>query len=210
MIAEHFELLQRLVDRGIAGRIEIHYNTNGSQYPADAEAVWAHFKLVEIAFSIDDTGARFEYQRSGARWAEVCSNIDLFKSLRSRRSNIQLQVCCTVNVLNALYLEETYNWIQQQDFDYVYWNMLHDAPHWSIVNLPPNAKKTITQRLAAADVDAVTRREFDNIAAFMNTGPRRDGSALRFELSKVDRRRGESLAAVMPELARMLGYYPNA
>lgn len=209
MIAEHFDLLQRLVDRGIAGRIEIHYNTNGSQYPAGAEEIWQHFKLVEIAFSIDDTGARFEYQRSGAQWTEVCNNINLFRSLRSRRSNIQLQVCCTVSALNALYLEDTYQWIIKQDFDYIYWNMLHDAPHWSIVNLPQNAKKTITQRLAAADVDADTRKEFDNIAAFMNTGPRKDGSAIRFELSKVDQRRGESLAAVMPELARMLGYYTN-
>ena len=209
MIEEHFELLQRLVDRGIAGNIEIHYNTNGSLYPANAEEIWSHFRLVEIAFSIDDTGARFEYQRSGARWTEVCNNINLFKSLRSRRSNIQLQVCCTVNALNALYLEETYQWIQQQAFDYVYWNMLHDAPHWSIVNLPLNAKKTITQRLQAATVDPATRREFDNIINFMNTGARKDGSAIRFELSRVDQRRGESLAAVMPELARMLGYYTN-
>jgi hypothetical protein len=32
MIKEHFQLLQGLVDRGRAGQIEIHYNTNGTQY----------------------------------------------------------------------------------------------------------------------------------------------------------------------------------
>jgi MoaA/NifB/PqqE/SkfB family radical SAM enzyme len=209
MIQEHFDLLQRLVDRGIAKNIEIHYNTNGSLYPANAETIWQHFKLVEIAFSIDDTGARFEYQRSGAKWAEVCSNINLFKNLRRRCNNIELQVCCTVNALNALYLEETYEWIRQQDFDYIYWNMLHDAPHWSIVNLPLNAKKTITQQLLASNVPDTVMQEFQNIVNFMNTGPRKDGSAIRFELSKLDQRRGERLAVVMPELARMLGYHTN-
>ena len=33
MIQEHFDLLQRLVDRGLASNIEIHYNTNGTQWP---------------------------------------------------------------------------------------------------------------------------------------------------------------------------------
>ncbi len=61
MIAEHFDMLQGIVDRGIAGQVEIHYNTNGTQYPARGEAIWRHFKTVEIAFSIDDVGKRFEY-----------------------------------------------------------------------------------------------------------------------------------------------------
>ena len=62
MIQEHFDLLQRIVDKGHAGRIEIHYNTNGTNYPEHAIDIWRHFKLVEIAFSIDDLGRRFEYQ----------------------------------------------------------------------------------------------------------------------------------------------------
>jgi hypothetical protein len=38
------------VDNGIAGNIEIHYNTNGTHYPENAEEIWKHFKLVEVAF----------------------------------------------------------------------------------------------------------------------------------------------------------------
>jgi hypothetical protein len=45
---------------GIAGQVEIHYNTNGTQYPDGAEDIWQHFKTVEIAFSIDDVEGRFE------------------------------------------------------------------------------------------------------------------------------------------------------
>ena len=60
MIQEHFAMLQGIVDKGIAHQVEIHYNTNGTQYPEQAIEIWKHFKTVEIAFSIDDVGARFE------------------------------------------------------------------------------------------------------------------------------------------------------
>ena len=33
MIQEHFDMLQGLVDRGIAHNVEIHYNTNGTHWP---------------------------------------------------------------------------------------------------------------------------------------------------------------------------------
>jgi hypothetical protein len=43
MIQEHFQLLQRMVDKGIAHNVEIHYNTNGTQFPEHAEEIWKHF-----------------------------------------------------------------------------------------------------------------------------------------------------------------------
>ena len=75
MIEEHFDMLQGIVDRGIAHQVEIHYNTNGTQYPARAEEIWQHFRTVEIAFSIDDVNERFEYQRTNAVWNNVVENI---------------------------------------------------------------------------------------------------------------------------------------
>jgi MoaA/NifB/PqqE/SkfB family radical SAM enzyme len=147
MIQEHFDLLQALVDRGIAHQVEIHYNTNGTQYPEHAETIWRHFKHVEIAFSIDDIGTRFEYQRTNAVWIDVCSNIEKFKLMRERNSNLSLQVCCTVNVFNVLYLADVANWIYKQSFDFVYWNILHDAPWLSIANLPLEIKKEIMSYL---------------------------------------------------------------
>ena len=89
MIQEHFRLLQGIVDRGIAHQVEIHYNTNGTQYPEQAENIWKHFKTVEIAFSIDDIGKRFEYQRTNANWDLVRDNILKFKILQSQYNNIQ-------------------------------------------------------------------------------------------------------------------------
>ena len=143
MIKEHFQFLERIVDKGIAGQVEIHYNTNGTQYPDNAEDIWKHFKLVEIGFSVDDIGPRFEYQRANAIWSEVESNIARFMAMRDRLNksypgdlrrerltlehncHVELQVCITVNVFNVMYLEDVANWADAQGFDCIYWNMLH-------------------------------------------------------------------------------------
>ena len=206
MIQEHFDMLQGLVDRGIAGNIEIHYNTNGTQYPEDADEIWQHFKLVEIAFSIDDVGERFEYQRTNAVWKEVCRNIGWFRTLREHYSNIRLQVCSTVNIFNVLYLEELAQWIDQQEFDFVYWNIMHEAYYFSISTLPDNAKLAITTQLQQAVVDDRTRQEFAQIIDFMNRGVSLDGNILRMRVADLDRKRNQDLSLVEPKLSQIIGY----
>jgi hypothetical protein len=206
LIQEHFDLLQTLVDQGVAGQVEIHYNTNGTQYPKHAESIWRHFKHVEIAFSIDDVEQRFEYQRTNAKWAEVIANIDRFKQLRTRSSNITLQVCCTINVFNVLYLADVAHWIYKQDFDYVYWNMLHDAPWLSIAHLPTDAKATIANHLSAHSFPSEYQIEIQKIVEFMNLGTSTDGKDLLKNIQQLDDRRNESLHIVAPKLANILNY----
>jgi len=206
MIQEHFNLLQGLVDRGLAGNIEIHYNTNGTQWPENAEAIWQHFKIVEIAFSIDDVGERFEYQRSNAVWTEVINNIAKFRALRSRHSNIRLQICCTINVFNVYYLETVATWILEQRMDFIYWNMMHDAYFFSISSLPERAKQAIADRLLTAKVPGPVKEEFARVADFMNRGVSLDGEQLRREVGNLDRRRQQDLRTVQPELAELIEY----
>jgi hypothetical protein len=206
MIQEHFDLLQGLIDRGLAKNIEIHYNTNGTQCPEQAEEIWQYFKHVEVAFSIDDVGARFEYQRSNAVWSQVCENIERFRAMRDRLLNMSLQVCCTVNVFNVLYLDQVAEWIGQQDFDFVYWNMMHDAYYFSIATLPELAKLEISKRLSEAPVDERTRQEFDQIQKFMLAGNSLDGFILRMRIADLDRKRQQNLAVVQPELAEIIEY----
>ena len=208
MIQEHFGMLQGMVDRGIAHQVEIHYNTNGTHYPELAEHIWQHFKTVEIAFSIDDIGDRFEYQRSNARWAEVCANLDLFRGLRSRHHNIRLQICTTVNIFNVLYLDQVARWIDQntQGFNFVYWNMMHDAWYFSIGCLPDSAKTKIAEHLNTAYIPPKYRQEFDRIIDFMQRGASLDGNILRMKVEDLDWRRDQDLRTHHPELAEAIGY----
>jgi len=206
MIQEHFDMLQGLVDRGIAGRIEIHYNTNGTQWPEQAAEIWRHFKTVEIAFSIDDVGSRFEYQRTNAVWSEVCGNIEKFSKLRQQYPNIQLQVCSTVNVFNVLYLEDLANWIDTQNFNFVYWNIMHEAFYFSVSTLPDSVKDQIIKKLTDAKISSRHRSEFENIIKFIENGASMDGFMLRMKIADLDRKRNQDLRTVEPELAQLIDY----
>jgi MoaA/NifB/PqqE/SkfB family radical SAM enzyme len=209
MIAEHFEMLQGIVNRGIAGQVEIHYNTNGTQYPEHAIEIWRHFKTVEIAFSIDDLGDRFEYQRSNAVWSEVEQNIARFRDLKAQYPNIRLQCCSTVNVFNVRYIDQLARWLEHQGFDYVYWNMMHDAWYFSIATLPESAKTEIILHLENAVVPAQWRGEFDRICDFMRKGASTDGFMLRMKVRDLDRKRQQNLAVVEPEFAALIEYDYN-
>ena len=206
MIQEHFQLLQGIVDKGIANNVEIHYNTNGTQFPLIGPEIWKHFKTVEIAFSIDDVGPRFEYQRSNASWSEVQNNIARFKNIQTQLPNLQLQVCSTVNVFNVMYLEDLATWIDQQTFNFVYWNMMHEAYYFSISTLPESAKELAIQRLQQANVSEKTKQEFDRIIDFMKRGVSLDGDILRMKVKDLDRRRREDLRTCHSELAMAIGY----
>ena len=206
MIQEHFDLLQKLVDHGYATDIEIHYNTNGTIFPINAEKIWQSFKHVEIAFSIDDVGERFEYQRSNAQWEGVNANIEMFKQIRSRNNNISLQVCTTVNVFNVFYLSDVADWIDQQDFDFVYWNMLHDAPQFCIANLSRKAKDQIEKTLCNAEFSPKNQIEISRIIDFMRHGSCDLTDDLKKSISQLDQRREEDITVVAPELARAIDY----
>jgi MoaA/NifB/PqqE/SkfB family radical SAM enzyme len=207
MIREHFQFLERIVDMGIAGQVEIHYNTNGTQFPENAEDIWQHFKTVEIAFSIDDVGARFEYQRANAVWSEVEYNIARFMAMRDRHPRIQLQACITVNVFNVMYLEDVANWADQQGFNFIYWNILHEARYHSISTLPDSVKKVVKDRLSNINVSFKNQREIVRIVEFMTNGESSDGTELLSNIQQVDARRGQDLTTCHKELSNVIGYH---
>ena len=206
MIDQHFDMLQGMVDRGIAGQVEIHYNTNGTLFPDRGPEIWRHFKTVEIAFSVDDIGERFEYQRSNASWGTVKENINRFRIMREHMPNLQLQCCTTVNIFNVRYLDEVALWIALQDFDFVYWNMMHDAWYFSISRLPAAAKQQITHHLATCEVPEQYQSEIGRIINFMNNGESSDGEETITQIQKLDQRRRQDLQKTAPELARILDY----
>jgi len=209
MIDQHFDMLQGIVDRGIAHQVEIHYNTNGTQWPERGPDIWRHFKTVEVAFSIDDVGARFEYQRTNADWAVVQDNITSFQYLRDQMPNLQLQCCSTVNIFNVCYIDELAHWLALQKFDFVYWNIMHDAWYFSIATLPDAAKSAITHHLRSSAIPAQYQRDINGVIDFMNGGISTDGSVLRTNIADLDRKRNQDFATICPEMAQLIGYKFN-
>jgi hypothetical protein len=94
----------------------------------------------------------------------------------------------------------------QQQFDFIYWNMMHDAYYFSISTLPEAAKAAITERLTTANVPDKILKEFVSAAEFMNRGNSLDGHLLCMNLRDLDRKRKQNLADVEPEFARLINY----
>jgi len=205
LIEEHFKLLRFAVEQEYSQKIDIHYNTNGTVYPtADEVELWKKFSRVEIAVSIDNVGDRFEYERYGAKWAEVTENISKFNLLRSKQ--IVTQVCMTVNIQNVYYLPELCDWVNTQSFDYVYFNMLHDPNDMCISQLTPAAKELVVNRLHAATFIEKHRVEIDKIIQFIENGSGSDGQSFLKKMRQTDEYRGQSFLTTHPEIARAMGY----
>ena len=151
MIKEQFDILQKCVDMGVAKNIDVHYNTNGTQFPEkELNEIWPHFKRIELAYSIDDIKERFEYQRHPAKWDLVNENILKFKN--AGLQNLSTQVCTTINVFNIVYLDELAPYIDEWGVDFWHINALHQPEEFDIQQLPKDLKKTITNKLLKINI----------------------------------------------------------
>jgi len=203
LIEQHFELLRYAVETGDSKHIEIHYNTNGTVLP-DAENLWNNFKRVEIAFSIDNTKDRFEYERYGANWNEVQDNILKFSSMRNSR--ITTQLCTTINIQNVYYLPEICDWISTQTFDHVYFNMLHDPWHMCISRMTPQAQQLVIDRLTTHEFNSKHRAEILRIIQFIRNGQGSDGKEFLRKMQTTDKYRQQNLRETHKEIAEGMGY----
>ena len=206
MVIRHYDLLKKAVELGVAGNISLHYNTNGTMFPADVEPFWKQFREVEIAFSIDNIGDRFEFERHGAGWFELENNLKRFREMADRCGNFKFQSCTTVNIQNVYYLPEIMSWLEQQDLGFIYLNMLHDPSYMSIANLTPAAKQLVLDRLDTNSFLPKYHREIEGIRNFITQGAGSDGQEFLSYMARIDKRRDEDFAKLYPELAVAMGH----
>jgi MoaA/NifB/PqqE/SkfB family radical SAM enzyme len=207
MIKEQFDVLRKCVSGGYAKNIEVHYNTNGTHFPEkELNEIWPHFKRIELAFSIDDIGERFEYQRHPAKWHEVNKNI--FKFKESGLKNLSTQICTTINFFNISYLDELAPYVDKWQPDFWYINTLHDPIDYDIQQLPVDVKKTITDKLS----NTKTRNtEINEAIRYLNRDPqvRQENyrQSLISRIKQIDLARKENFVKVFPLLNNLMKIY---
>jgi len=213
MIKQHFDLLQRAVDSGLAQDIDIHYNTNTTQFPKDP-TIWKHFKHVQIAFSVDNTEERFEYERYGAKWKSSNANIRKVHKLREEGYPITTQLCCTWNIQNIFYLDEVLTWANTMNFDSIHFNIMHDPWEFSLSRAPKYARGPIILYLQKQQI--LHKDYKDEIIALKNLivhanendhthGPV-DPSHLHKKLRRTDLYRNQNFAVSHNKAAKVIKY----
>jgi MoaA/NifB/PqqE/SkfB family radical SAM enzyme len=133
----HVTFLERLVELDQAKNITLWYSTNGTSIPQKLLSVFNSFGKVLISFSLDDIGARFDYQRKNANWQEVVENVNYL----SKMTQFVFKINCTVSVFNVLYLDEIVTefkrlWPQM----FLQFNLLRN-PQWFSALYAPNEFK---------------------------------------------------------------------
>jgi MoaA/NifB/PqqE/SkfB family radical SAM enzyme len=103
----HSSLLQYFINKQRSSHISLHYNTNATVFASNLISLWSRFKEVELSFSIDAIGKKFEYERYGVSWKTVVDTIEKYKKVTD--TVINLNVWSTVTTLNIL---DTYTLFQ--------------------------------------------------------------------------------------------------
>jgi MoaA/NifB/PqqE/SkfB family radical SAM enzyme len=206
LIEEHFNLLRFAVEQGFSKDIEIHYNTNATIWDESFVDIWKEFKRVDIAFSIDNVGDRFEYERYGANWDKANEIIDRVMQLQIDNSVFTTQLCFTINTLNVYYVDEILNWADTKMFGSVHFNMLHGPDEFNIQTIPEEAKEKIASHLLSRNVKLRYRLEIENLIKFMRNGQSSNGEGFRRKVKQTDEYRNQSLVITHSELAKIMNY----
>lgn len=208
LIEEHFELLKYAVDQGYSKNIDIHYNTNATQMPGEFDAaIWREFGRVDIAFSIDNVGDRFEYERYGAKWELANQIIDYVHHSQHTMPNITTQLCFTINVQNVYYLDELLAWADTKPFGSVYFNMMHSPDHMSVQRMTPQAQQLVLNKLKTTLWRTKNYlREIDNVINFIEQGTGSDGKEFLEKMQRTDSYRKQNFRDTHPEIAVAMGY----
>ena len=202
MIRDHFKILMHCVEKGYAKNIDIHYNTNGTHLPPkDIFDLWRYFKRVEIAFSIDDVGEQFQYQRHPANWREVNHNLVEFKTYQTH--NMEFQICTTISIFNIFSLAKIALWVAQYQPNFFYVNTCFDPDYFNIQTLPKQVKNIVNSRYSMLT-------DFQPTLRFMNSA-HRDSEQIREQrkarILQTDKYRKENFGEVFPLLNKVLQIY---
>jgi len=202
MIKDHFKILRYCVEQGYAKNISIQYNTNGTQLPSpEIFDLLSRFKRIEMAFSIDDIGEAFEYQRHPANWREVSQN--LIKWKEKQTANMEFQICSTVSIFNVFNWAKISLWVAQYQPKYFYVNTCFDPDVFNIQTLPQQVKDIVTDRYHMLT-------DYQPSIRFMNAADR-DTTEIRERrkqrILQTDRYRRENFGEVFPLLNKVLKIY---
>lgn len=191
------KLVAQAVEQGHAKHLRLHYNSNGSIYPAHLIEYWKQFDHIDIHFSIDNVGERFELERGGS-WEQVTSNIRKLADLSL--PNLKISIMPTISIMNIFYLDELLAWANTLGLP-VNPNYLDSPEEFSIKNLTPLAKKLIVKKFQDHHWP-----EMKNLLSTIESLPDSDGKTFIEKTNYFDLIRNQKFINSHREIAIAMGY----
>jgi MoaA/NifB/PqqE/SkfB family radical SAM enzyme len=190
------KLVSQAAEQGHATHIRLHYNSNGSIYPDHLIDHWKQFDHVDIHFSIDNVGPRFDLERGGS-WEQVQSNIRKLVDLSL--PNLKISIMPTVSIMNILYLDEVLEWANELGLP-VNLNYLDSPKEFSIKNLTADAKQLVFEKYQKHP-----RIEMSGILNLVRSSPDCDGTEFVTLIKHFDLIRRQNFSSSHAEIAHAMG-----
>lgn len=211
---ENREILELIVAEGRPEAMTLLLTTNATVVDERILDLLPAFKAVGLTLSIDDIGARFEYERAPGRWTDAEAIIDRYAAMQSR--SVQVSINCSVSPFNVLYLPELVAWLQGRTGPAIHLNLnlVHYPRHYCVQVLPQPVKDAVAARLQdellgrGRGCPRYIATQVREVVDFMDGGDATaDADEWEQSLAVTRRRddiRGERFDATFPELAALL------
>lgn len=194
-------VLRELIDSGRANQISLYFNTNGSIFPEElVNDIFPHFKQVEILFSIDNVGERFELERGGD-WNTVHSNLKRFCSLTSK--NLKFVIQAVVSIQNIFYLDDVLK-LEDEFGVEVLLNYLTNPHSLNIDHMTNDAKNLVVTKYQDHSDSRLS-----SLALRIKNSTGSNGKSFVEFVSKFDQRRNENFSSTHPEIFKAMGGLPK-
>jgi glutamate-1-semialdehyde 2,1-aminomutase len=215
IIPEVQKALEICVEQGVAGNIELTFNTNMTKIPARHRELWPQFKSVNLLCSIDARGALNDYIRYPAKWIRLARNLDIIDQQHEELNIGRATLSVTVQIYNIFHLHELIDYsCERFSFIRTIPNLVHLSipDYFNIQHLPDDLKQLATDRLQtlrerlvlAGETDGLN--QIDSVLTYVSMGEH--SLHLMNEFKRVtsiyDRLRGESLTDLVPELGPLM------
>jgi len=149
-------LLQRYVDSGQSKEMTLHYTTNAQQFPDDDWwEIWNNFKEIDMQFSIDGVGERYEYIRYPAKSNLLERTIKLYKEQLEQTNNLRLSVSHTISAYNIYYLDDFFKWVEAHELPRPWCGVVSTPKHMRPSVYPDKIKQQIIKKLGRSDYEDV-------------------------------------------------------
>ena len=162
LIDQHYEFLQKCVDADRSSNIVIEYNTNITNIPDRAWAIWKHFQRVQIGMSVDAVGKMNDYIRHPSKWHKIEENM---RKLDNAEGEFKIWWAATIQAYNLVHLPDMMMWKLQQNFKRINVDVQHKpviSPHplhnpkfLNIQIFPKESKEWIVQYFDQKKVEAI-------------------------------------------------------
>ena len=215
IIPEVQKALEICVDEGVAGNIELTFNTNVTKIPARHRELWPQFKSVNLLCSIDAYGPLNDYIRYPAKWARLARNLDIIDQQHEELNLASATLSVTVQIYNIFHLHELIEYCHGRfGFIRTIPNLVHLSipDYFNVQHLPNELKQLAAGRLEALRARMVLAGEteglnqIDSVLAYLDMG--KPSPYLMNEFKRVtgifDRLRGESVTELVPELGPLM------